>query len=401
MVKYLNLTFFILKSFLTYLLNEMEPTNEYIALGRDVWKLKKELKDIKNNLQDYDSKLSYLMPPIISIESVLLDLSEYQQIKELGETSKIFETANSLRSFPSRLANRFTWKTKGKNITIWAERIAQKAMELANDMETNVTKLGNREDLIEAIRKFRRLREDVSKDVKEHGLSSDKWNNVYKMHTINFQSIRDELGRFIPYIFGDETFLNAGENISNALSYGYESDSMSSFLRNVLPEMDVLINKIKIDQKIGEGDIVRAEKEVEKLEDELFNLKNMLKEKTSTGELSLELPKILIEIREQAKEIERIAGSRFDTYQDLTELRKLLIGKLEEAKLDKEEFYSELLKNKDDIDPRIQPNERLGEKGFETYSLAYQSIAKKIVDHVTTHERTLENLKKEFKVKAG
>lgn len=379
----------------------MEPTNEYIALGRNVWKLKKELKDIKNNLQDYDSKLSYLMPPIISIESVLLDLSEYQQIKELGETSKIFETANSLRSFPSRLANRFTWKTKGKNITIWAERIAQKAMELANDMETNVTKLGNREDLIEAIRKFRRLREDVSKDVKEHGLSSDKWNNVYKMHTINFQSIRDELGRFIPYIFGDETFLNAGENISNALSYGYESDSMSSFLRNVLPEMDVLINKIKIDQKIGEGEIVRAEKEVEKLEDELFNLKNMLKEKTSTGELSLELPKILIEIREQAKEIERIAGSRFDTYQDLTELRKLLIGKLEEAKLDKEEFYSELLKNKDDIDPRIQPNERLGEKGFETYSLAYQSIAKKIVDHVTTHERTLENLKKEFKVKAG
>lgn len=401
MVNYLKLTLVNLKSFNISLFNEMELTNEYVELAKNAWVLKKGVKNIKNDLEDYDRKLSHSMPHIIDIETVLLDLSKHQEIREMDETKSILETAHSFRSFPQRILNNFTWRTKGKNITLWTERVMQKARKMANEMEPEVIKPADREMVIEVIRKYRRLKRELVKDVKEHGFSSEQWEKVYRIYTIEFQGIKDEIGNLIEHIFGNESFLDIGNDVINAMSHGYEHYSLALFKESILPKMDGLINKIKIDQKITEGEIEKVETELEKSEKELFDLKNTLKVQELHGKLNLEIPKILVEIGEQAREVERIAGSRFDAYQLLTQTRKRLIAKLEEAKLDKEDFYSELVKTKGDIDPKVQPNEQLGEKGYETYSLVYQSIAKKISDYVGTRESTLENLKKEFKLNAG
>jgi hypothetical protein len=128
--------------------------------------------------------------------------------------------------------------------------------------------------------------------------------------------------------------------------------------------------------------------------DELISV-DIVKEKEE-GKLKIitRVPELYLEVKEDAKELERLSGSLFSPYLDVKLKREELIGKLEELNLVNEEFYKLLLEARK-IDEKFKENLPLS-KGEEEFKLLYGTAARMIVNYVEGREKEIARIREKI-----
>jgi hypothetical protein len=129
---------------------------------------------------------------------------------------------------------------------------------------------------------------------------------------------------------------------------------------------------------------------------EKFISVDIIKKEKERKELKVitRIPEAYLEMKEDAKELERLSGSSFSSYLDVKLKREELIEKIEDLNLTEEEFYKLLLEARK-IDEKFREDLPLSE-GDKEFKLLYDTAARMIVNYVEKREREVARIREKF-----
>ena len=107
------------------------------------------------------------------------------------------------------------------------------------------------------------------------------------------------------------------------------------------------------------------------------------------------IPELYLEIRDDARELERLACSPFSPYLYVKLKRDELIEKLKELNLENEEFYKSLEKTKE-IDEKFGENLSLAEKEEKEYIQLYAKASRLIENYVERREGEIARIREKI-----
>jgi hypothetical protein len=178
---------------------------------------------------------------------------------------------------------------------------------------------------------------------------------------------------------GIELYLPLGEPISSLYEVyiAFNPKDFSYFS----PLLKAETGKIKINYVINSS--------------EKFISVDIIKEEKERKELKVitRIPEAYVEMKEDAKELERLSGSSFSSYLDVKLKREELIEKIEDLNLTEEEFYKLLLEARK-IDEKFREDLPLSEE--KEFKLLYDTAARMIVNYVEKREREVARIREKF-----
>ncbi|MEM5867583.1 MAG: hypothetical protein QXG39_06655, partial [Candidatus Aenigmatarchaeota archaeon] len=121
----------------------------------------------------------------------------------------------------------------------------------------------------------------------------------------------------------------------------------------------------------------------------------ILKPEEPSLKVILNLPEIFSEIKEDVNELRKLVGSDFEPYIKVQMKREKLMGELEEACLENENFYKELIEARK-ADEYIPPDLPLNKSDSKEFKKLYEVALIEIEDYIERREREMEEKRKKI-----